>query len=129
MLKEFLINTVLVIVTGVLFVNVHNTLARVCLVAGMLLLIGIVNIAMKKLSVKKDENGNPVYMYYISFRREKDYERAESILNKYGKAGRKTSKYLSLSTAMKLNQVKNAVRSDLKLSENDLEVMKDTFLS
>ena len=95
----------------------------------MVLLIGIVNIAMKKLFAKKDENGNPVYTYYISFRREKDYERAEKILNKYGKTGRKTSKYLSLSTSMKLNQVKNAVRSDLKLSENDLNVMKDTFLS
>lgn len=72
---------------------------------------------------------NPVFTYYISFRRAGDYERAEKILRKYGKVGRKTSKYLSISTSMKLNQVKNAVRSDMKLNENDLEVMKDTFLS
>lgn len=129
MIKEFLINIILVIAGVILFFKVHSILARVCLVVGMVLLIGIVNIAMKKLFAKKDENGNPVYTYYISFRREKDYERAEKILNKYGKTGRKTSKYLSLSTSMKLNQVKNAVRSDLKLSENDLDVMKDTFLS
>lgn len=129
MLKKVLINAVLVIVAVILFFNVHSVLARVCLVIGMILLLGIVNIAMKKLFIQKDENGNPVFTYYISFRRAGDYERAEKILRKYGKVGRKTSKYLSISTSMKLNQVKNAVRSDMKLNENDLEVMKDTFLS
>lgn len=125
---EIAVNLILLVTTAVLFMMVHTTLTRVLLIVGMVLLLAVVNVCLKKSLTKKDEKGNPVHTYYVSFKNSKDYERAKPVLAKYGTVGKKTSRYLSLQTAMNLQQVKNAIRSDLKLKENELDVLKDSFL-
>ena len=60
MLFQMGINMILIIAAVVLFVMVKNTIARICLVVGGVLLIAIVNIAFDRLFQKKDERGNVI---------------------------------------------------------------------
>lgn len=129
MIYELVMNVILIALSVFLFFRVHGVLGRVCLVVGMVLLIGIANILLSKLTVRKDTNGNPLHTYFVSFRDPKNYAKAETFLKRYGTVARKTSTYLSLTTSMKANQARNAIRSDMKLQDGDFNLVRDSFLS
>ena len=124
MLFQMGINMILIIAAVVLFVMVKNTIARICLVVGGVLLIAIVNIAFDRLFQKKDERGNVIHSYYVSFTKESDRKKAKQIMLKYGEVRQKTSKYDVFTTGMSLQQAKNTIRSHMKISEKDFEIFE-----
>lgn len=124
MLFQMVMNLILIIASVVLFVMVKNMIARICLVIGVVLLIVIANIAFDKLFRKKDENGNILHSYYVSFEKQADRKRAKGIMEKYGHVRNKTSKYDLFTTTMTLQQAKNAIRSHLKIAEKDFEIFE-----
>ena len=117
-------NLILIVTAVILFVMVSNTIARICLVIGGLLLIVLVNIAFERLFRKKDEMGNTLHSYYVCFAKEKDRVKAKEIMTKYGEVRRKTSRYDVFTTSMTLQQAKNTIRSHLKISEKDYEIFE-----
>ena len=117
-------NLILIVTAVILFVMVSNTIARICLVIGGLLLIVLVNIAFERLFRKKDEMGNTLHSYYVCFAKEKDRVKAKEIMTKYGEVRRKTSRYDVFTISMTLQQAKNTIRSHLKISEKDFEIFE-----
>ncbi|MGM9941734.1 MAG: hypothetical protein ACI32N_07100 [Bulleidia sp.] len=128
MIWKTAVNIAYVITGIVLFIVLDDTLGRIFLVAGWILLFGILNMGLAKLSEKKDANGNVIHTYYVSFKNEKDREKAAGIMAKYGTTERKTSRYDTFHTTMNLTQARNTIKSSLKLSDQDFEIFTSGFM-
>lgn len=128
MIWKTVVNIVYIITGIVLFVVVDNTIGRIFLAAGWILLFGLLNMGLAKIGVEKDANGNAINVYYVSFKNEKCRDKAQKVMEKYGRVERKTSSYDAFHTTMNLTQARNTLKSNLKLSDQDFEIFTSVFM-